>query len=73
MRPEPSLEASRRALVGALGLPNGTAVRLGAEVSDVPMPFVAVTRNVYAVPFDRPAIVWGAPSAEAGKSVLEAP
>jgi hypothetical protein len=43
--------------VGADGTPAGTTAALGAEAGPVPTALVAVTVNVYAVPFVRPVTV----------------
>jgi hypothetical protein len=43
--------------VGAPGTVDGTAAADAAEATEVPLGFVAVTVNVYEVPFVRPATV----------------
>ncbi len=43
--------------VGAPGTVEGTAAADATEAAPVPLAFVAVTVNVYAVPFVRPVIV----------------
>ena len=45
--------------VGAPGTVDGTAVEDASDAVPVPLAFVAVTVNVYAVPFVRPVIVHG--------------
>jgi len=45
--------------VGAPGAVAGTAAADGVEAAEVPDAFVAVTLNVYEVPFVRPATVHG--------------
>ena len=43
--------------VGALGTVRGVTAAETADVAPVPAVFVALTRNVYAVPFVKPVIV----------------
>jgi len=45
--------------VGAPGTVDGTAAADATEAAPVPLAFVAVTVNVYAVPFVKPEIVHG--------------
>ena len=46
-------------IVGAPGTVAGVTLFEAAEAAPVPALFVAVTVNVYAVPFDRPVTVIG--------------
>ena len=43
--------------VGALGTVEGVTAVDGSEAAEVPMPFIATTLNVYAVPFVKPVTV----------------
>jgi len=45
--------------VGASGALAGVAVAVAVEDSESPTPLVAITRNVYWVPFVRPSTVIG--------------
>ena len=45
--------------VGAPGTVDGVAAAEAVDAAPVPLAFVAVTVNVYAVPFVRPVIVHG--------------
>jgi hypothetical protein len=47
--------------VGALGVVAGVTELLVPEIKPVPIAFVAVTVNVYVVPFVRPVTVIGLP------------
>ena len=46
--------AATAPMVGAPGTVTGVTGADGADAAEVPVPFVAVAVNVYAVPFDRP-------------------
>ncbi|CAB5027997.1 unannotated protein [freshwater metagenome] len=53
----PSLSILAITPVGAPGTVRGVIAADGAEASPVPMPFVAATVKVYAVPLVRPVTV----------------
>ena len=53
----PSLSILATTLVGAPGTVRGVIAADGADASPVPMPFVAATVKVYAVPLVRPVTV----------------
>jgi hypothetical protein len=48
-------------IVGAPGAPTGVTLLEAVEAGPVPIPLVAVTVNVYAVPFVRPVTMIGEP------------
>jgi hypothetical protein len=43
--------------VGAFGTVDGVTAAEGSDTAEVPMPFIATTLNVYAVPFVKPVTV----------------
>ena len=55
------IATGRAHIVGALGVVAGVTELLVPEIKPVPIAFVAVTVNVYVVPFVRPVTVIGLP------------